>query len=297
MTAWDCVVIGSGHAGSCAALSASQSGCKRVLVVDKCPVQWGGGNGYFTAGAHRTVHAGLDDILPLVSNVSEETAEKIDMEPYTAEEFTNDIMRLGGGRSDPAIVKAVVDNSRQAIGWLASDVEVPFTLSFNRQAYEVDGRQKFWGGMVLSVQDGGKGLIAAHQKALQKAGIEMWFDAPAVDLLMKDTVVTGVVVEKEGKPVTLEAKTVVLAAGGFEANPDLRVWHLGPEWRQARVRIQILLSTVLIFITTRCEVHLTTTEMASIYPDASEPSSLGTGKDAIAPLGTPMPQPIQGIEN
>lgn len=147
-------------------------------------------------------------------------------------------------------MKAVVDNSREAIGWLASDAKVPFTLSFNRQAYEVDGRHKFWSGVVLSVQDGGKGLIAAHHKALQKVGIKIWFDAPAVDLLMKDSIITGVVVEREGQSVTLEAKAVVLAAGGFEANPDLHVWHLGPEWRQARVRLYLLFSTVLIFMVT-----------------------------------------------
>ena len=94
MTAWDCVVIGSGHPGSCTALSASQPQCKRVLIVDKCPLQRAGGNGYFTAGAHWTVHTGLDDILALVNNVSKESAKKIDMEPYTAKQFTNDTMRL-----------------------------------------------------------------------------------------------------------------------------------------------------------------------------------------------------------
>ena len=66
---WDVVVIGSGHAGSCAALSAVDHGAPapRVLILDKCPAEWAGGNGFFTAGAHRTVHGGLADLLPLVS--------------------------------------------------------------------------------------------------------------------------------------------------------------------------------------------------------------------------------------
>ena len=165
---FDCVVVGSGHAGSCAALAASDAGLRRVLIVDKCPEGWAGGNGYFTAGAHRTVHSGLHDLLPIVQNVKPDTAAKIDMGAYTAEQFTSDIMRLGGSRSDPALVKAVVDGSRSAIDWLARRVNMPFTLSFNRQAYLVNGRQKFWGGMVLSTEDGGKGVIRAHQLALER---------------------------------------------------------------------------------------------------------------------------------
>ena len=63
---FDCIVVGSGHAGSCAALSAVQHGCKRVVVLEKAPQEWGAPNGFFTAGAMRTVHAGLDDVLPIV---------------------------------------------------------------------------------------------------------------------------------------------------------------------------------------------------------------------------------------
>ncbi|THH03008.1 hypothetical protein EW146_g10521, partial [Bondarzewia mesenterica] len=161
-TTFDCIVIGSGNAGSSAAISAVENGCKRVLLVDKCPEEWVGGNGYFTAGAFRTVHGGLNDLLAIVRNVLPELASKIDIAPYTDKDFTDDINRMSGGRSDPRLVKVVVDESRDAIAWLAEH-DIPFTLAFNRQAYEVDGRQKFWGGLALSTEDGGKGLIRAHQ--------------------------------------------------------------------------------------------------------------------------------------
>ena len=85
----DCIVVGSGHAGSCAALSAIEHGCKRVLVIEKAPKEWAGGNGYFTAGAHRTVHGGLHDLLPIVHNVDPDMVSKIDMDPYTNEQFTD----------------------------------------------------------------------------------------------------------------------------------------------------------------------------------------------------------------
>ncbi|KAM5534598.1 hypothetical protein V8D89_011720 [Ganoderma adspersum] len=233
---YDCIVVGSGHAGSCAALAAHDAGCKRVLIVDKCPPEWVGGNGYFTAGAHRTVHGGLHDLLPLVTNVPHDAAKNIDLAPYTADAFTGDIMRLGEGRSDPQIVKAVVDGSRDAVAWLRERVRVPFILPFHRQAYLVDGRQVFWGGLALSVEDGGKGLIAAHQAALEAAGVETWLNAPATELVVDGESITGLVVSRHGEPVSLRAPAIVLACGGFEASRALRGQYLGPEWDRAKVR-------------------------------------------------------------
>ncbi|KAI0795269.1 FAD/NAD(P)-binding domain-containing protein [Irpex lacteus] len=235
---YDLIVVGSGHAGSCAASSAFEAGLpgSRILIIDKGPAKWAGGNGYFTAGAHRTVHDGLTDLLPIVHNVDEEAATRIDMDPYTAAEFTDDIMRLGNGRSDVGLVKAVVEGSRDAVEWLARRVKMPFVLSFNRQAYLVDGRQKFWGGLVLSVEDGGKGVIRAHQEALKEAGIETWFDTPAVGLIYENGSVQGVHVRHDGKTVRLAASSVVLACGGYEASSELREKYLGEHWKRAKVR-------------------------------------------------------------
>ncbi|KAH7914265.1 hypothetical protein BJ138DRAFT_1110710 [Hygrophoropsis aurantiaca] len=237
MAAYDCIVIGGGHAGASAALAASESGCTRVLIVEKAPESWAGGNGYFTAGAHRTVHNGLTDLLPLVQNVSPEQVDKIDIDPYTAEQFTHDIMRLGDARSDRVLVETLVRESRDAVGWLAKEVGVPFVLAFHRQAYEVNGRQKFWGGVALTTEDGGKGLIKADFEALGRKGIEVWFESPALRIsTASDGEVNGVVVRKDGQEIHLSTVAVVLAAGGYESNPKLRAQHLGPAWENAYVR-------------------------------------------------------------
>ena len=237
---FDCIVVGSGHAGSCAALSAVEAGCRRVLIVEKAPQEWSGGNGFFTAGAFRTVHEGLADLSPIVQNLLPEQAANIDMEPYTAQEFMDDIMRLSEGRSDPAIVTALVEGSRDVVEWLARAVGVPFVFSFNRQAYEVNGRQKFWGGMVLGVENGGKGLMAAHQRALTDKGVETWYNTPAVRLLQSSNpsdggAIAGVMVQRDGQEIRLRSSTVILAAGGFESSAELRAKYLGKDWANARV--------------------------------------------------------------
>ena len=140
------IVIGAGNAGYSAATTAAQRGDRNVLLVEKGPPSTGG-NTYFTAGGYRTVFDGLDDVLPLVCNVTAEEARTIDMEPYTERKFLDDLYRVTGGRVDPVLAETLVKNSRGAVGWLG-EIGVQFTLSFNRQAYKVDGRQKFWGGMV-----------------------------------------------------------------------------------------------------------------------------------------------------
>lgn len=211
------------------------SGCTRVLLIDRCPEEWVGGNGFFTAGAYRTVHSGLHDLLPVVRNVPVEKSSKIDIEPYTKAQFTNDVMRLGNGQSNGPLVKALVDNSREAIAWLASRVNIPFVLSFHRQAYKVDGRYKFWGGLALAVEDGGKGVIAAHQRALKDAGVQVWFSTEAVELIKTDGAISHLVVLKNGIRQTLETPAVILAAGGFESSPEMRAKHLGTGWENAKV--------------------------------------------------------------
>ena len=171
---FDVVVVGGGNAGFSAATSAAQAGAKRVLVVDKCPEAWAGGNTFFTAGAYRTVFDGLADIMTVVKGIDRSLASRIDMEPYTEEDFQHDIDRVTAGRADPVLSGVLVRGSRSAIQWLA-EIGIPFNLSFHRQAYEntETRRFQFWGGMVLTVVDGGKGLVAAHRKAAAAHGVRV----------------------------------------------------------------------------------------------------------------------------
>lgn len=240
--ACDVLVVGSGNAGFSAAISAAQSNPNAsIVVIDKCPRTWAGGNSYFTAGAFRTVHDGLADLLPLVNNAAPDQAARIDMPVYSETDFAHDLDRMTGGRTDPALSKILVQDSRSTIGWLAQN-GIRFQLSFNRQAYEVDGRIKFWGGLALKTQDGGKGLVEDHLRAAQKHGVQVFFDTPATRLITdpQGGAITGVEVQVKTGTTTsrrvIQSGAVILAAGGFEANPQLRAQYLGPGWDAARVR-------------------------------------------------------------
>lgn len=234
----DVIVVGSGNAGFSAAASAKENGASSVVVLEKAPLSWAGGNSTFTAGAYRTAFCGLQDVLPLVNNVTPEMASKIDMEPYTEDDFMADLTRICSNRSDPFLAHALVYESNETTKWLARN-GIQFQLSFNRQAYEINGRQKFWGGMVLKVEDGGKGLTKQHQANCARLGVDVRYDSPVVGLIL-DRIggITGVNVRRsDGSTYDIFATGgVVLCAGGFEANPQMRAQHLGPNWDLAYVR-------------------------------------------------------------
>ncbi|KAH6981601.1 FAD binding domain-containing protein [Ilyonectria sp. MPI-CAGE-AT-0026] len=234
----DVLVIGGGNAGFSAAISAAESGARRVVIIDACPESWAGGNSYFTAGAFRVVHHGLQDLLPIVNNVDEATANKIDLEPYTEIKFKTDMQRICDGRSDPELSRILVEESNEAVKWLATH-GIRFQLSFNRQAYEIDNRIKFWGGLSLKTENGGKGLIKDHRQAAKALGVEIFFSTAAKRLAIdpRTGAVHCVVVETpNGTEQEIRTGAVILAAGGFEANPRMRAQYLGPNWDLAKVR-------------------------------------------------------------
>ena len=65
MGGYDVVVVGAGNAAFSAALAARES-VERVLVLEKAPREWRGGNSYFTAGAFRITFGSLEELRPLL---------------------------------------------------------------------------------------------------------------------------------------------------------------------------------------------------------------------------------------
>jgi tricarballylate dehydrogenase len=113
---------------------------------------------------------------------------------------------------------------------------VRFQLGLGRQAFRVDGKFKFWGGLACHIWGGGKELMKALHGRAEREQIRILYDTPAVALLQGDTGIAGVRVRHQGRLVDLRSKAVVLACGGFEANAEMRARYLGPGWDLAKVR-------------------------------------------------------------
>lgn len=231
----DVIVVGAGNAGFCAAHAASQAGA-RVLLLEKAPDDWIGGNSYFTAGAIRTVHDGLEDVLSLVEPIEPARVQATELPSYGPDEFRSDMYRVTEGRADVEMVELLVGDSRSTLGWLA-ELGIRLRLMYDRQSYEVEGRHVFWGGLHVGTVDGGRGLISDHLEAAERGGVEIRTGYGVTDLVRRrgDTV-TGVRCRVDAGEVEISAPAVVMAAGGFEAEPRLRAAYLGPNWDVAKVR-------------------------------------------------------------
>jgi tricarballylate dehydrogenase len=228
-------VVGGGNAAMCAALSARESGA-RTLVLEKAPEAWRGGNGFFTAGGFRFAFKSFDELRSIVGDMSDEEAAAMEVDPYTEDAYYDDLMRVTEELADPDMALTLVRESQATMRWMR-ERGVRWIPMFGRQAYKVGGRFRFWGGLVLEAVGGGPGLIDMEYASAAKAGIDVRFEAKVLRLVADDRGrVTGVVVRTAAGTETMEARAVVLAAGGFEANPEMRTRYLGPNWDLARVR-------------------------------------------------------------
>jgi len=231
----DVVVVGAGNAALCAALAAQEHGA-RVLVLERAPEDEGGGNSRFSAGSIRFAYSGIDDLRELMPELSENEIETTDFGTYSEDQFFDDMFRVTENRCDPDLVECMIRRSKETMLWMRHQ-GLRFIPIYGRQAFKVDGRFKFWGGLTVEAVGGGPGLIDGLTKACLGRDIEIQYDSRVVDLSSDGRSVTGVVVRRAGGlPETITAEAVVLASGGFEANPEWRTRYLGPGWDNAKVR-------------------------------------------------------------
>jgi tricarballylate dehydrogenase len=230
---YDVIVVGGGNAALCAAISASEH-AKKILVLERAPEDESGGNSRFTAGLMRVVYNGVEDLRQVIE-LSEDEVARSDFGTYTEEQFFDDMARLTEYRCDPDLTEVLVRNSLSAVVWMRS-IGVRFTAAWGRQAFNLGGKFKFWGGLTLEAVGGGPGLVDSLTQIARKKGIEIWYSARAVSLISDDDGVHGVVAKKSGRTTEVKAKAVVLAAGGFQANTEWRTRYLGPGWELAKVR-------------------------------------------------------------
>jgi len=234
MNDFDVIIVGAGNAAFCAALAARESGAT-VLMLERAPQELSGGNSRFTAGAIRFAYDGVEDIRALCPELSEEQLAITDFGSYTTDQFFDDMFRVTRFRTDPDLCERLVLGSRETLGWVRSH-GLRFLPIYGRQAFKVEGRFKFWGGLTLEVWGGGPGLVERETELANQAGIEIRYGARAVSLLFDGHKVTGVKVRKDGELHEVRGKSVVLAAGGFESNVEWRTRYLGPGWEMAKVR-------------------------------------------------------------
>src|SRR5215467_14057614 len=187
---YDVIVVGAGNAASCAALSAKLGGAS-VLMLEVAPEHWRGGNSAFTGGAWRIVYHGFDDLAALIPDISDHELENVDVGTYTEEQYYDDVGRLTEYRSAPDLTEILITRSFDAGLWMREQ-GVRFQLGLGRQAFQVNGKFKFWGGLACHIWGGGKELMKALHGRAEGLQIPILYETPAVALLQGDNGIAGV---------------------------------------------------------------------------------------------------------
>ena len=214
----------------------AESGAK-VLVLEKAPVEERGGNSLFTAGGFRFFHDGVEDLRnDILDDLSEAEINQIVMPKLSKEKYMEDLMRVTEDESDEQLAEILIGQSRETIVWMRTH-KVRFIPMFGRQSYKMEGKHHFYGGVNIEAVGGGWGLVDALIKRAERLGIEIRYETELRELMQdqKGDVIGARVKGPEGYE-EIAAKAVVLACGGFEANPEMRVRYLGPGWELCRVR-------------------------------------------------------------
>ena len=236
MTSYDVVIVGAGNAALTAALAARENGAS-VLILEKAPEHEKGGNSYFTAGGFRFCYDDIEDVATdVLTDLSPAERDQIVLPKHDRKVFYDALMKVTKHQANEDMAWRLIDNSRSTMVWLRNH-GIRFIPMFGRQSFMVEGKHHFYGGVNIEAVGGGSGLVEAEIKRALQIGCEIRYDAAATRLIQdKNKKITGLEVSRPEGIETINARSIVLACGGFESNPEMRARYLGPGWDLARVR-------------------------------------------------------------
>ena len=238
MSQYDVIVVGAGNAALAAAVSAKENDAERVVVIEKAPREMRGGNTHWSGGVLRFAFDDprqIGELLPDIENEIENFYDGIS--PYPQEDFHGDLMRVTSGRTDPVLSRLLVANSFDTVKWMKSVGGIKMEPAITLSAVKKDNVMVWARGLVVRAEHEGVGLSRSWFATAERLGIEIRYGTAATELLIGDDGrISGVKVRDDDGMSVLNAKSVVLGCGGFEANVQMRTQHIGPLVGAAKVR-------------------------------------------------------------
>jgi len=190
----DVLVIGGGNAALCAAMTAREAGAT-VLMLEGAPREFRGGNSRHTRNL-RYLHDSANAVLT---------------GPYKEDEFWEDLLRVTGGKTNEDLARVTIRASNNVGAWMEQH-GCKFQPSM-RGTLHLSRTNAFFLG-------GGKALMNAYYLTAERLGVLIQYDADVRDLAIVDGHFVSATYETAGVARNVEARAVVVASGGFQANID-----------------------------------------------------------------------------
>lgn len=192
----DLVVIGGGGAGLSAALEAKNQGVD-VILIEKNSVL-GGNTAYATGGL----------------NAAETEIQKENGIEDSTELFFKDTMKGGKQQNNPDLVRILTSKAKITVAWLRN-LGADLTDVGRLGGASVNRTHRPEGGAAV-----GSHLVDVLQKNAEEAAVKVKLNTKAVEILTDAGQVAGVVVEAKNGSYKINSKAVIIATGGFGANPE-----------------------------------------------------------------------------
>ncbi len=185
----DVLVLGGGNAALCAALTAREAGAS-VLLLEAAPREWRGGNSVHTRNI-RVMHDAPEDVLT---------------DSYPEEEFWQELLKVTGGKTSEPLARKVIRESATVRPWMRRH-GVNFQPSLSGTLHLSRTAAFFMGG--------GKALVNAYYRSAEALGVQVRYESPVAGVELKGG---RFVAARLANGERIEARSCVLAAGGFESN-------------------------------------------------------------------------------
>ncbi len=193
-TSFDVLVVGGGNAGLSAAIVAAEAG-RNVCLLERAPRFYRGGNSRHTRNL-RAMHDAPTSVLT---------------DAYPEAEYYEDLLRVTMGKTTEKLARLAIRESQHSVPWLEAR-GVRFQKALSGTLHLGRTNAFFMGG--------GRALVNALCRHAESLGVVLHYEAEVTGVHLEDGFCRGVTATIDGRPTDFSARSVVFAAGGFQANID-----------------------------------------------------------------------------